>query len=102
MARKRGIGDEIISLRNSGLKYDQIQERLKCSKSTIHYHCAKHGLTDIGFKSPSRISDEIANAIRDFLNIEGNTLQMAVEKFDLSLSTIKKYRNGAILDQNEK
>lgn len=92
MAKPRGIGDQIIQLRNGGLNYDQIKDQLKCSKNTVAYHCKKHGLTDIGFKNV-RVSNEVAQAIKDFFKDGENTLDMAVSHFDLSKSTIKKYKN---------
>ena len=33
--------DEILKLRKEGKSYKQIKEILKCSKSTISYHCSK-------------------------------------------------------------
>ena len=38
--KKRGA--KIIQLRKKGLTYNQIQKILKCSKSTISYHCGKN------------------------------------------------------------
>lgn len=88
----RGIGGKIIQLRDSGKTYDEIVEILNCSKNTINYHCKKAGLTNIGF-SPVKISREIAKSIYEFFQNNPNAkLSEGVKKFDLSLSTIKKYK----------
>ena len=107
MAKPTGIGADIISLRNAGRTYDQIQEELstednQLSKNTINYHCKKSGLTDIGFKKV-QVSDEVVKEIYDYCKIIGNTISMASKKFDLSISTIKKYKKGGIInvDANE-
>jgi len=34
--------DKILILRNKGLSYREIQEKLNCSKATISYHCGKN------------------------------------------------------------
>jgi len=44
--RKEGLKENILTLRKSGLKYDEIKEKLNCSKSTISYHCNKEGVGD--------------------------------------------------------
>ena len=33
--------DKIIKLRKEGKSYREIQKQLRCSKSTISYHCQK-------------------------------------------------------------
>lgn len=33
------LSDQILELRKQGLNYNQIQEKLKCSKGTISFHC---------------------------------------------------------------
>ncbi len=37
---------KIIKLRKEGLTYDEIGEKLKCSKGVISYHCRKSNLDD--------------------------------------------------------
>jgi len=100
MAKPTGIGNDIISLREAGRTYKQIQKELGCSKSTIHYHCKKRNLTDIGFKRV-QVNDTIANEIYEFCKIKGNTAVKASEKFDLSLSTIKKYKKGGFTNETD-
>lgn len=38
------LKENILKLRKSGLTYDKIKNELKCSKSTISYHCEKNGI----------------------------------------------------------
>ena len=33
------LGQKIIDLRQQGLSYTKIAEKLNCSKSTVSYHC---------------------------------------------------------------
>ena len=44
--------EKILQLRNEGKTYKQIQEILKCSKSTISYHCG------VGQKEKTKIRRE--------------------------------------------
>lgn len=89
MAIKRNLKPQILTLRNQGKSYREIQKELNCSKGTINYHCKENELTDIGMKvAPvdSTIKSEIANFCKE------HTLLEASNHFGLSLSTIKKYK----------
>lgn len=89
MAIKRNLKPQILTLRNQGKSYREIQKELNCSKGTINYHCKENELTDIGMKvAPvdSVIKSEIANFCKE------HTLLEASNHFGLSLSTIKKYK----------
>lgn len=37
------LGDQILQLRSEGLTYNQIKDKLNCSKSTISYYCSEQG-----------------------------------------------------------
>jgi DNA invertase Pin-like site-specific DNA recombinase len=89
MAKPTGVGSQIIQLRESGLTYNSIVKRLGCAKSTVKYHCDKHGLNDIGFKLV-KVSEEMQKKIYDYC--QSHSLEEAVNNFGLSLSTIKKFR----------
>lgn len=89
MAIKRNLKPQILSLRNQGKSYREIQKELNCSKGTINYHCKENELTDIGMKV-APISDDIKLQIAEFC--KENTLLDASKHFGLSLSTIKKYK----------
>ena len=89
MAIKRNLKSKILTLRNQGKSYREIQKELSCSKGTINYHCKENELTDIGMKIAPvnlEIKSEIAEYCKD------STLADASKHFGLSLSTIKKYK----------
>jgi transposase len=89
MAIKRNLKPQILSLRNQGKSYREIQKELSCSKGTINYHCKENELTDIGMKV-APITNDIKSEIADFCM--EHTLLEASKHFGLSLSTIKKYK----------
>jgi transposase len=89
MSDTKNIKDEIISLREGGLSYSIIQKKLKCSKATIHSHCKKHGLEDIGLKR-NKVDEAKSQAIREFCKT--HTIKEAQEHFNLSRSTIKTHK----------
>jgi len=43
--------EEILKLRDLGFSYNEIHEKLKCSKSTISYHCSKIEDNDMKIKN---------------------------------------------------
>jgi IS30 family transposase len=47
--------NKIIELRKLGFSYNEISEKLNCSKSTISYHCNKYELNDIGLNLIKKI-----------------------------------------------
>ena len=90
MTAVRGLRRQILELRSQGFFYNQIAEKLNCSKGTISYHCQLHGKTDIGKKQksvPLEIKKEIA------LYCQDHDIKEAVSHFKLSTSSIQKYRN---------
>jgi DNA invertase Pin-like site-specific DNA recombinase len=93
MARPRQIKNDILSLREQGKTYNQIVSILKCSKSTVNYHCKRYDLTDIGFKN-IKIDDDTAQRIFDFC--KENSISDAMKHFKVSKSTIKKYKKPPI------
>ena len=40
-SKDTGLKEKILSLKIKGYSFRQIQKKLKCSKSTISYHCSK-------------------------------------------------------------
>ena len=59
------VKDEILKLREEGLSYNKISEKLGCSKSIISYHCKKWNLNDIGlFKGSDALS--MSNDIKEY------------------------------------
>lgn len=98
MSGYRNLKIPILELRKQGKTYRQIENLLKCSRTTIHYHCNKHNLNDTG-KKRYAITDNIKLAISQFCK-ENSTLK-AQKYFGVSKSTIFKYKNFQ-LNQNEK
>ena len=86
---RRGIKDEILQLRKEGFSYRDIQDKLKCSRSTINYHCEREGMTDTGMKIEI-VSEDLKKQIFEFTKT--NTVKKAMEKFNLGRTTIKKYK----------
>lgn len=89
MAIKRNLKNQILTLRNQGKSYREIQKELICSKGTINYHCKENELTDIGMKI-APVDSEMKSQIADYC--KDSTLADASKHFGLSLSTIKKYK----------
>ncbi len=40
-SKEKGLKEKILSLKIKGYSFRQIEKKLKCSKSTISYHCSK-------------------------------------------------------------
>ncbi len=41
LSKEKGLKEKILSLKIKGYSFRQIEKKLKCSKSTISYHCSK-------------------------------------------------------------
>ena len=78
--------DKIIELRNEGKSYDEIKKELSISKSTIGYHCKRHGLNNIG-----KINNVDIEELRKYC--ETHTIKETSEKFNVSISTVKRYKD---------
>jgi orotate phosphoribosyltransferase-like protein len=89
MAKPRGLKHKVLTLRAEGKSYRAIQKELNCSRGTVNYHCKDNDMTDIGMKIHP-LPNEIKVQIAEFC--QSNTSAKATEHFNLSLSTIKKYR----------
>lgn len=81
--------DSIIKLRKLGLSYNEIKEKLGCSKSTISYHCNKENISDP--VRTKKISNDIIKCINS--NIKLTNKQIS-EKYNISISTVKKYKKN--------
>jgi len=82
--------DKIIKLRLDGCTYREIQKILGCSKSTISYHCKNESLSEPIFKN--KITDEIKDKLQNDRDC-GLTIKELANKYDIGVSTIKKYTN---------
>ena len=85
----RGIKEDILKLRNQGKSYRDIQKILKCSKSTINFHCKNNDLTDTGMKVYP-IEPETRKEIAKFTKT--HTKKEAMEHFGVGRTTVKRYK----------
>lgn len=82
------LKNKILSLRRKGNTYNEIANILKCSKSTISFHCRKYELSDFNkFKKPTE------SEINKFkvLYIEHKSLRKVSKLTGWSKFTIRKY-----------
>lgn len=90
MGVKKNLGKEIIRLRvDENRSYPEIKKILNCSLGSIYYHCLKNDLSDTG-KKKHAIPDEMKSQIQEFC--KNNTIEKAMKHFNLSYSTITKYK----------
>jgi transposase len=97
MPAPKNLKLKILELRQKGKSYREIEKLLNCSRRTINYHCDKHNLTDIGSKRYP-IQNDMKVSISTFC--KDNKTKDAIKYFNLSKSTIHKYKNFE-LKQNE-
>lgn len=79
---------QIIELRKSGLKYDEIRLKLKCAKSTISYHCKVAGLNSDNINR--KPTDEEIKIWQDLYNT-GLSANKIAKKVEWCTSTIRHY-----------
>ena len=94
-----GLKEKIISLRKENRTYNEIAVALQCAKSTISYHCKKEGLDDLGNKLES-LEPNVVVQIKKYLL--KNTSVAAAKKFNISESTVKKYKKAKVYKRNGK
>lgn len=83
--------ERILELRKSGYSYKKIKKELKCSLSTISYHC-KNNLLNTPLKKTNKLSDNIIKIIID--NSLKKTKKIVAKEMGLSESTVYKYSKG--------
>jgi len=94
----KGLKNEIIKLRQQGLTYNEIKDELKCSKSTISYHCRNSGLEDSNlFRKPNK---EEINQMQKLYGELKSCVKVA-EKMNWSRITIAKYVEINTLTEEE-
>lgn len=99
MSAPKNLKIKILELRRNGKSYRQIEDLLKCTRSTISFHCKKHNITDTG-KKRYAISLEQKIAIADFC--KNHKITQAIKYFNLSKSTIFKYKNFELKPDEQK
>jgi len=98
MSGYRKLKLEILELRKQGKSYREIESILNCNRSVINFHCTKHNLTDTG-KKRYAVSDKTKVAISDFC--KHKKIKEAQIYFNLSKSTILKYKNFELKDEQK-
>ena len=84
--------DEILKLRRKGYTYNQIIEKVGCSKSTISYHCSNNNLGSKILK----LSESLIKEINKFYKT--HTIEETANKFNVGTATVTKYtKNKSIL-----
>lgn len=87
------LKNEILELRKNGLSYNQIKNKLGCSKSTISYHCNNYNLS----KPINKIDKDIIKKIE--IDSEYLTEKEISIKYNISKSSVNRYR---IFKKNKK
>lgn len=98
MATARNLEEIIVTYRKEGKSYREIQALLNCSKRTINYHCENNNLLDTG-KKRYPITLEKQKEIFEFCKT--NSDSVAKQHLNVSLSTIRKFKNGDFLKPTE-
>ena len=99
MSGYRKLKFEILELRKQGKTYREIEALLNCNRSVINFHCKRHNLTDT-CKKRYAISENTKLAISEFCKHNKNI--EAQKHFNLSKSTILKYRNFELKKDEQK
>lgn len=98
MATARNLEETIVTYRKEGKSYREIKDLLNCSKRTINYHCKKNNLLDTG-KKRYPITIEKQKEIFEFCKTNNDSV--ATKHLNVSLSTIRKYKNGGAFEAKE-
>jgi len=84
---------DIIRLRKKGKSYDQIEDELGCSRSTISYHCKNEDLQDIGLENQRKeVSSKTKEKIKSLR--KSHTVDEVSDLLDVSESTVVKYSDS--------
>jgi DNA-binding CsgD family transcriptional regulator len=84
----QGLKEKIFDLRGQGYSYNEITDKLKCSKSSVAYHCGKLGIANIGLQKNKLLNKEIEK-VKEFYIL--HSLKETIKKFNISASTVKRY-----------
>lgn len=91
---------DIIRLREQGKSYEEIENELGCSRSTISYHCNNENLEDIGLENrKEKISPEKREKIKELR--KNHTVAEVSRKLSVSESTVVKYTEGKVENELE-
>ena len=80
--------DDILKLREEGLTYSEIVNKLGCSKGTVSYYCRKNGVTR--YDNSVNLSNDIITNLQDEYD-NGSTLKQLAVKYNVGRHIIRKY-----------
>ena len=93
------IKEKIINLRKKGKSYNEISKELNCSKATISYHCKREMINDIGLEQSKKLNSDEIELLKEYYKT--HTIEETSKKFEVSISTVKKYSNKKFKDRTE-
>lgn len=93
------LENQIVKLRLKKKSYKEIASILQCSIAVISYHCQKNNLTQIGLSKKIDITDLLKKEIAEYYL--KNSLEETAAKFNVSVSTVKKYAGRKRKELNE-
>lgn len=91
--------EKIINLRKEGKSYNEISKELNCSKATISYHCKREMINDIGLEQSKKLNSDEIELLKEYYKT--HTIEETSKKFEVSISTVKKYSNKKFKDRTE-
>ena len=91
--------EKIINLRKKGKSYNEISKELNCSKATISYHCKREMINDIGLEQYKKLNSDEIELLKEYYKT--HTIEETSKKFEVSISTVKKYSNKKFKDRTE-
>ena len=91
--------EKIINLRKEGKSYNEISKELNCSKATISYHCKREMINDIGLEQSKKLNSVEIELLKEYYKT--HTIEETSKKFEVSISTVKKYSNKKFKDRTE-
>ena len=95
MAATKNLKNQLISLRNDGYKLTEISIKLNCSLASVKYHCSKNGLS-----GQLKISKDNFEKMKQMI-ISGILLKKIAEELNISISTIRRYKNKTFEELSE-
>jgi transposase len=93
------IKEKIINLRKEGKSYNEISKELNCSKATISYHCKREMINDIGLEQSKKLNSDEIELLKEYYKT--HTIEQTSKKFEVSISTVKKYSNKKFINRTE-
>jgi len=88
--------EEILKLRSEGKTFNEIKEILKCSKSTISYHCSDEQKEKSKLRRQKRRKNILIGKTERFIYRKSKNINESIRKFQKRDNSIKGYVNPNI------